>query len=178
LRTYLILLVSIITFSCSVQRQIGKSAKADVLDAKALQTAHVGLSIFEPASNKYWFNYQGDKYFVPASNTKIPTCYAAMKYLGDSITGIRYAFTAHAISILPNGDPTFMLPEFKYQPILSFLQNQDRQIYLYTGHWQDEALGSGWSWNDYEEYYMAERSLMPIFGNLNEFSGMKGDLKI
>ncbi len=36
------------------------------------------------------YNYQGDKYFVPASNTKIPTCYAAMKYLGDSLVGLKY----------------------------------------------------------------------------------------
>ena len=26
-------------------------------------------------------------------------------------------------------------------------------------NWQEEALGSGWSWNDYDEYYMAERSV-------------------
>ena len=42
-------------------------------------------SIYEPATNKYWYNFQADKYFVPASNTKLPTCYAAMKYLGDSL---------------------------------------------------------------------------------------------
>ena len=70
--------------SCSVSKQIARSANEDVLSSKPLQAAHVGLSIFDPASNKYLYNYQGDKYFVPASNTKIPTCYAAMKYLGDS----------------------------------------------------------------------------------------------
>ena len=59
-----------------------------MLDAKALQTAHIGISIFDPAANKYLYNYQGDKYFVPASNTKLPTCYAAMKYLGDSLVGL------------------------------------------------------------------------------------------
>ena len=61
-----------------------------MLDAPSLQTAHVGISIYEPATNKYWYDYQGDKYFVPASNTKIPTCYAAMKYLGDSLVGLKY----------------------------------------------------------------------------------------
>ena len=74
--------------SCSIEKQIARSAKADVLDTKALQTAHVGISIFDPAANKYLYNYQGDKYFVPASNTKLPTCYAAMKYLGDSLVGL------------------------------------------------------------------------------------------
>src|SRR5215470_10572074 len=77
-------------YSCSIQKQISKSATQLVLKDSSLTTAHVGITIFEPATNKYWFNYQGDHYFVPASNTKIPTCYAAMKYLGDSLVGLRY----------------------------------------------------------------------------------------
>ena len=71
--------------SCSLQKQISHSAKMGLLSDASLKTAHTGISIYEPATGKYWFNYQGDKYFVPASNTKIPTCYAAMKYLGDSL---------------------------------------------------------------------------------------------
>ena len=75
LRVLLIInsLLLIVLTSCSIQKQISKSAKETVLNAKALQTAHVGISIFEPATSKYLFNYQGDKYFVPASNTKLPT---------------------------------------------------------------------------------------------------------
>jgi D-alanyl-D-alanine carboxypeptidase/D-alanyl-D-alanine-endopeptidase (penicillin-binding protein 4) len=78
-------------YSCSTSKQIAKSAQQNVLTDSALLTAHVGISIYEPATGRYWYNHQGDKYFVPASNTKIPTCYAAMKYLGDSLVGLRYA---------------------------------------------------------------------------------------
>ena len=88
--SYIVLLTSYILSSCSVQKQIDKSAKADVLSTSALQAAHVGISIYDPELGKYLYNYQGDHYFVPASNTKIPTCYAAMKYLGDSLGGLRY----------------------------------------------------------------------------------------
>ena len=101
--------------SCGIEKQIANSAKADVLDTKALQAAHVGISIFDPAANKYLYNYQGDKYFVPASNTKLPTCYAAMKYLGDSLVGLRYKIVqmqtdtgeVSGMLIEPAGDPTF-----------------------------------------------------------------------
>ncbi|HET9433759.1 MAG TPA: D-alanyl-D-alanine carboxypeptidase, partial [Chitinophagaceae bacterium] len=65
--------------SCSIQQKISKSAQQVIKDGSLL-TAHVGISIYDTESGKYWYNYQGDKYFVPASNTKIPTCYAAMKY--------------------------------------------------------------------------------------------------
>src|SRR6266496_5008320 len=90
--------------SCSIQKQISKSATQLVLKDSSLTAAHVGISIYEPATNKYWFNYQGDHYFVPASNTKIPTCYAAMKYLGDSLVGLRYEQSNFGVSILGTGD--------------------------------------------------------------------------
>ena len=156
--------------SCSIQKQIARSAKADVLDTKALQAAHVGISIFEPGTNKFWFNYQGDKYFVPASNTKIPTCYAAMKYLGDSLKGILYIENDGGISIIPTGDPTFLHSDFINQPVLSFLQKTKKPLFIRTENWNDEPLGYGWSWDDYNSEYMAERSPMPVHGNTVQFS--------
>src|SRR4030095_12083016 len=85
----LLIVYCLLIASCSIQKQISKSAKQIITDS-SLKMAHVGISIYEPAANKYWYNYQGGHYFVPASNTKIPTCYAAMKYLGDSLVGLRY----------------------------------------------------------------------------------------
>jgi D-alanyl-D-alanine carboxypeptidase/D-alanyl-D-alanine-endopeptidase (penicillin-binding protein 4) len=42
--------------------------------------------------------------------------------------------------------------------------------------WKDERWGSGWTWNDYDASYMAERSSFPIFGNVIEISKKsKGD---
>jgi D-alanyl-D-alanine carboxypeptidase/D-alanyl-D-alanine-endopeptidase (penicillin-binding protein 4) len=76
--------------SCSVQQKIGKQANTTMLTDTALAHAHIGISIFEPATNKFLYNYQGEKYFTPASNTKLFTLYAALKYLGDSIVAARY----------------------------------------------------------------------------------------
>ena len=152
--------------SCSVQKQIAKSAKDVVLNAKALKTAHIGISIFDPAASKYLYNYQGDKYFVPASNTKLPTCYAAMKYLGDSLVAGRIIEYRNDLIVYPSGDPTFLNEEFSYQPLLSKLKQKGKSIIVRFGTWQEEKWGSGWSWNDYKETYMAERSAMPMYGNI------------
>ena len=169
-------LLLILVTSCSIQKQISKTAKEDVLSNKALSTAHVGISIFEPAAGKYWFNYQGDHYFVPASNTKLPTCYAAMKYLGDSLVGLRYKLfdsdktQPPLLAIEATGDPTFLHPDFKNQPVYSFLKSQRVSIVMIQPRWYETGLGPGWSWSDYAENYMAERSPMPIYGNVARFT--------
>ena len=161
--------------SCSVTKQISKSAQQTVIEDSSLVNAHVGISIYEPATGKYWYNYNGEKYFVPASNTKIPTCYAAMKYLRDSLVGLKYgliqeeAYDKRFVAIQPTGDPTFLHADFKYQPVYNFLQKQFdakiAELCFMDTVWKDERWGSGWSWNDYEEPYMAERSSFPIYGN-------------
>lgn len=162
----------ILLASCSVGKQIARSANEDVLTNKALKTAHVGISIFDPAENKYLYNYQGDKYFVPASNTKLPTCYAAMKYLGDSLVGLQAWSNADSLMLFPSGDPTFLHKDFKKHPVLEFLQSEKfASIYFVDTVWGESELGSGWSWNDFNEYYMVERSSFPIYGNVYRFSG-------
>src|SRR6185436_14727743 len=118
----------LILTSCSIQQKISKSAK-QVINDSSLLTAHVGISIYEPATGKYWYDYQGDKYFVPASNVKLPTCYAAMKYLGDSLVGLRYGIpeetaVANTVVIQPTGDPTFLHPDFTKQPVFDFLKQK------------------------------------------------------
>ena len=170
--------------SCSVQKQISKSANKNVLDVAALQTAHVGISIYEPATNKYWYDYQGDKYFVPASNTKIPTCYAAMKYLGDSLVGLKYVTLGNNnnkdIWVQATGDPTLLHPDFVRQPVIDFLKKDTSVLFALStnNQWKEDALGSGWSWNDYDASYMAERSLFPVYGNVIRFYGKNDGINI
>ncbi len=158
----------LIISSCSIQKQIGKSAK-QVINDSSLQMAHIGISIFDPATNKYLYNYQGDKYFIPASNTKIPTCYAAMKYLGDSLVGLKYEILNDSvINIKATGDPTFLHSDFKIQPVYDFLKKF--KYISFTGELFDEDyLGNGWAWNDYKNAYAAQRSHFPIYGNTVKF---------
>ncbi len=151
---------------CSVSRQISRQVKNDVLTNPAFISAHTGISIYEPATGKYWYNFQGDKYFVPASNTKLPTCYAAMKYLGDSLAALYYYDKGDTLFIRPTGDPTFLHPDFPVQKAFDFLNRSKKPIVLNTALWQEERWGNGWSWDDYSDYYAAERSAMPIYGNI------------
>lgn len=160
------LLIVIVFFSsCSVQKQIAKSS-AKLIRDPALANAHMGICLYEPGTGKYWYGYQQDKYFTPASNTKIVSCYAAMKYLKDSIAALQYAENDTALFIVPTGDPTFLHPDYKTQPVVQFLQKAKKKIYITNKNWKDNAWGSGWSWDDYNDDYMAERSPLPVYGNV------------
>jgi serine-type D-Ala-D-Ala carboxypeptidase/endopeptidase (penicillin-binding protein 4) len=167
--TYFVFLSSYLLLSCSTQKKINSIALQNVLQVDGLRNAHIGISIYDPAANKYLYNYQADKYFVPASNTKLFTCYAGMKYLGDSLTGIRYLDTGNDLLLLPAGDPTFLHPEFKKQPVVDFLKASRRSSFISDANWKDESLGFGWSWDDYNSSYMAERSPLPVYGNVIKF---------
>lgn len=155
--------------SCSVSKQIGKQATVILLQDSTIGSGHTGISIYEPASNAYWYNYNDSKYFIPASNTKLFTLYAGMKYLGDSLVGLRYQyFNDTSINIFPTGDPTFLHPDFSTQPVLDFLREQHKVFYI-ANPFKDSALGKGWAWDDYNDSYMVERNAMPVYGNIASF---------
>jgi serine-type D-Ala-D-Ala carboxypeptidase/endopeptidase (penicillin-binding protein 4) len=162
-------LAAVFLFSCSASKKIGKTTAHTLLTDSAVLNAHLGISLYDAEASKYLYNYQGEKYFVPASNTKLFTCYAGMKYLGDSLTGIRYRESDTAIELQPTGDPTFLQGEFTKQPVLEFLKNEKRKLYISSGNWQEAALGYGWAWDDYNDDYMVERSPLPVYGNMASY---------
>jgi D-alanyl-D-alanine carboxypeptidase/D-alanyl-D-alanine-endopeptidase (penicillin-binding protein 4) len=161
----------LIITSCSVSQKISNQAKKDLLNNSSISTGHIGISIYEPATDKYWFNLNADKYFVPASNTKLFSLYAGMKYLGDSLVGLRYEkINDNLTAIVGSGDPTFLHPDFKNQPVLDFLNKEVNYSYLQNSSRPNfTPLGNGWAWDDYQSDYSAERSEMPIYGNLTKF---------
>ena len=114
-----VLLISFLA-SCKVAQPISESGKKKQVDFyqekaeqfllqhPAFQPAHLGVSVFNPASGQFLYNYQSDKYFIPASNTKIFTCYAAMKNLGDSLIAFQYLNDEDNITLRFTGDPSYV----------------------------------------------------------------------
>jgi D-alanyl-D-alanine carboxypeptidase/D-alanyl-D-alanine-endopeptidase (penicillin-binding protein 4) len=150
---------------CSASHSIGRAARRELLQQPELRSAQVGICLYDPASAGYLYHYQDDKYFIPASNTKLFSLYAGMKYLGDSLTGMRYRETDTALFVLPSGDPTLLHPAFPRQPVIDLLKRTGKNIYLCDDNWQDKPLGRGWAWDDYNDDYMPERSSLPVYGN-------------
>ncbi len=156
--------------SCSVSKKISRQAEQKVLDKPELTTAHVGIALYDVNANKFLYKHNSDKYFIPASNTKLLTCYAAMKYLGDSIEAAKVFDTDTALIVEAAGDPTFLHPDFTTHPLLDVLRASKKKIVVNTAKWNEIVLGAGWSWDDYSDDYMIERSAFPLHGNFVTFS--------
>ncbi len=148
--------------------QVTQQQTNSFFNDSAVATGHVGISIYEPATGKYLYNYNAEKNFIPSSNLKLFSLYAGLKYLSDSLVGFKYFENDTAIFIIPAGDPTLLHIDFKSQPGINFLKNLNKNIYL-IDTFKIKAYGSGWSWSDYADYYMAERSALPVYGNTVAF---------
>jgi D-alanyl-D-alanine carboxypeptidase/D-alanyl-D-alanine-endopeptidase (penicillin-binding protein 4) len=171
-----LLLIGIIFSSCSVSHKINRASVNDILKNPAFVNAHTGISIYEPATGKYWYNYQAHKYFNPASNTKLFTCYAAMKYLGDSLVGIKYSILNDSTVVIKGmADPSFLHSDYTNNPVFYFLKNY-KYIQIIKSQF-DNYLGSGWAWDDYPYDYMAQRSAFPIYGNTLKITWNNGSLE-
>ena len=165
---YISLFVSIVLFasSCAVQK-----AQRSLLNTPALKGAHVGIAVYNDTKGAWIDQHQSDYYYTPASNTKILATYVGLQFLGDSIPGWKMAENADTLFLFPQGDPSFLHPEFSYQPIVDLIQKTNKQVVIATTQSNDrfESMGDGWAWNDYAEDYQPERSRMPVYGNVVHF---------
>ncbi|MCB0550319.1 MAG: D-alanyl-D-alanine carboxypeptidase [Phaeodactylibacter sp.] len=129
-----------------------------------------GFALYDPESQSMVFQKDADKYYTPASNTKIFTFYTALKIMADSIPALRYIEKGDSIIFWGTGNPFFLHPALPQDSsLLEWLRDSSRQLFFSTHNFKDERFGPGWAWDDYNDYYQAERSPFPIYGNIARF---------
>lgn len=154
--------------SCSVQKPqpVAYQNIADLINNSAvLKQHHVGFVLKEIGASQAMFQKNADKYFIPASNTKLLTFYTALNMLGDSIPSIEYATRKDSLFIWPMADATFLHPDFKNHKAFDFIKNSGKDIYLISGRYKGERFGKGWSWDDFNDDYQTEITGLPLYGN-------------
>jgi D-alanyl-D-alanine carboxypeptidase/D-alanyl-D-alanine-endopeptidase (penicillin-binding protein 4) len=161
--------------ACSIRK-----AQHTLLQDPALKGAHIGAAVYNQTNQSWVDRYQSNLYFTPASNTKILSCYLGMKYLKDSLPGWKITENADSIFLLPMGDPTFLHPDFSYQPVADLIKNTNKQVVLCLPNTADafSKYGRGWSWDDYDQDYQPERSRFPIYGNLVTVSKKQNGISV
>ncbi|CAM3753874.1 D-alanyl-D-alanine carboxypeptidase [Aquirufa aurantiipilula] len=155
-------LISLFLSSC----QTAKIKQAFV--QSGLNKLHTGILIQEQ-TGKVVFSQQADQYFMPASNAKLLTLLLAKTVLPDSVPSFAYQERGDSLYFWGTGDPSTLHVRLKNRAILDFLQGTQKTL-VYA----DEAKlalpqGAGWAWDDYQDYYAAEISTLPLYENLAHF---------
>ena len=157
-------------FSCrSIQPGSYEYIHKQLDESEIFAQNFTGFSLYDPGSKKFIIDHNGEKYFTPASNTKLFTFYAGLKVLGDSVPALKYVLRNDSLLFWGTGDPSFLHPDHSQQWAFKFLKNRTEQLFLYQDHFATEHFGPGWAWDDYNEYYSVEKAPFPIYGNMVRF---------
>jgi D-alanyl-D-alanine carboxypeptidase/D-alanyl-D-alanine-endopeptidase (penicillin-binding protein 4) len=159
-----IILVMLVIFSNCKSTKITRNIDKKIATS-FFENQFTGIHIYDVSEKKIIYNHQGEKYFTPASNTKIFTLFAGLNLLKDSIPAFKYAVNKDTITILATGDPTFFHPYFKDSTAFKMIK-KFKKVNLITNNITDKRYGSGWAWEDYDNYFSAEKSAFPMYGNV------------
>ena len=124
-----------------------------------------GFMVYNPEGKEVLYEYNSQKYFTPASNTKIFTLYTSLKLLPIYSPALKYSFKNDSTYIQGTGNPTLLHAYFKDTTLLNFLKGQ-KNIVVSLSNFTSDRFGAGWAWEDYDTYYSPELSGLPLYGNV------------
>jgi D-alanyl-D-alanine carboxypeptidase/D-alanyl-D-alanine-endopeptidase (penicillin-binding protein 4) len=134
-----------------------------------------GFALYDLDNKKMIYRLNDDKYFTPASNTKLFTFYTCLKMLGDSVPALKYVIHSDSLIFWGTGDPSFLHSDLKGTNGLNFLKNSGKKLFFSTGNYSNPFYGTGWAWDDYNDYYQAEITELPIEDNVAVIYADKND---
>jgi D-alanyl-D-alanine carboxypeptidase/D-alanyl-D-alanine-endopeptidase (penicillin-binding protein 4) len=177
LKTSVYFALVIMLAGCSAQkrmeRQVGRVFRA----TEKGKQYHTGFALYDIAAEKMRFESEADHYFTPASNTKLFTFYAGLKRIPDSIPSLRYLIKGDSLIFWGTGDPSFLQSRLKGRNAFEFLKSSDKNLFFAPGRYTGEKYGRGWAWDDYNDYYQAEITELPLMDNVLSLSNAQGKLK-
>ena len=167
MRTLVLFVCVLMLSGCSVSHYLNRELK----HSDVLRQQHTGVSVQALNGKKELAGYQSDKYYNPASNTKLFSYYAGLSALGDSIPGLEYLEWGELLIIRGTGDPSLLHPDLPHSKVFDFLKDRKEPIFFTPHNFENKRFGPGWAWGDYGDYYQPEVSPLPIYGNIARFSG-------
>jgi D-alanyl-D-alanine carboxypeptidase/D-alanyl-D-alanine-endopeptidase (penicillin-binding protein 4) len=172
------LLASIVCSACSINQKMAKQVARQFDKPAITNQYHTGFALYDLQEKKMIYEKDADRYFVPASNTKLYTFYAGLKMLGDSIPALRYVERGDSLIFWGTGDPSFLENQLKSDRVITFLKHNPKKLFFAAGRYTGNFYGNGWSWDDYNDYYQPEINEFPIKDNMLALSGNNGRLQV
>jgi len=169
MRKQLTLLFFLIFFSTSLFAQLNRDQYIKLesaLGEGSFFNGHLtGFMLYGLDSQRVLYEKNSHQRFIPASTTKLFTLFSSLIVLNDSTQTLRYVTEGKTIKIWGSGDPSWKYKKFLQPNLQDFLAPYDRVVYS-DANMMSPAFGYGWQWDDYYYNYSAERTSLPIYGNL------------
>lgn len=172
------LIVMMLFENCTVNQQIAKRIDHFLNESPVLSDHHVGFALSDLDGKKMIYQKDAAKYFIPASNMKLFTFYAGLKLIPDSIPSLRYIERGDSLIFWGTGDPSLLEWNLRGDRAMNFLKNSHKQLFFAPGRYTGNTYGMGWSWDDYNDYFQAEISELPLMDNLLILSKEKGKISV
>lgn len=164
-------------FFVRAQAQEFDALKYEFDNSTVLKGYFYGFNLYDLDQNRFLFGTQEDKYFTPASNTKVFTLFTTLKNIGDSIPGLQYVTRGDSLIFWGTGDPTFLHSKLDSRKVYNLLKQTDKKLfYVEEKSVEEPFYRNGWAIEDFEEYYQPELSSFPIYGNVVTFREKAGRL--
>jgi len=178
-KLYLIFLSAIIFSACSTNKIIAHKVSKEIKKSQIINKYQVGFALYDMKKKETIFQKDADKYYTPASNTKLYTFYAGLKMMPDSIPSLRYVEQGDSLIFWGTGDPSFLHTQLKGVNAYNLLKTTNKKLFFSPGRYTGDFYGNGWQWDDYNEYYQAEINELPLFDNMVLISAKeKGKMEI
>ena len=131
-----------------------------------LNGAVVSIAIKQLKKNKKTQGINLNTYMTPASNVKILTVLGSIHF-GDSIPILKYKVSSYndTLRISPTGYPLTAHPKYIDKDLEKFIKPYKHILY-HKPKIDLTKYGPAWAWDDFNYYFQAERSEMPIYGNV------------
>ncbi len=173
---FFLLIVNVPAFSQKIaKRKIRKLLQK----SEIVQDHFTGFALYDQDRDKMIYELNADKYFTPASNTKLFTLYTALEMLGDSIPGLRYITRGDSLIFWGTGDPSLLHSYLKSTKVYSFLKNSPPELFYSPNNYSGDIFGRGWPLDNYNDYYQAEITALPVEDNVAlVFADQTGTLQI
>ena len=129
-----------------------------------LKNSVVSIAVKDLDKNKKIKGINLNTFMTPASNLKILSVLGSI-YAGDTIPIIKYNFSNDTLRISPTGYPLLFHPKYQNKELEKFVKSFNHIEYNLSNT-DLIKYGPAWAWDDLSYYFQAERSSMPIFGNV------------
>ena len=176
-----------ICFGLIGQEKLFDKALSSFLSNESIKTAHVGVVLSNPTGDTTFINHQENKFFIPASITKLWTTAMSTQLLSSE-----YVFTTHIgfngeldtlskvlegdLLVLTNGDPSLQSRYFESKSFLEELKSAISKLQLKKIEGSliilptkdDYHVCSHWLWSDLGNYYGAGYASSTFMDNMVE----------